>query len=112
MVVQPGLRPREGASTPPPGPGKGGEIAKELAAINAKGKESMMELFALMSFQDLTGQKLKKVIGSLDVVEKKLVEIALSFGIDEAGLNASSEPRKAGNVVINQAVVDKLLKEP
>ncbi|OGP21318.1 MAG: hypothetical protein A2054_07960 [Deltaproteobacteria bacterium GWA2_55_10] len=101
----------EWSANPSADPGKGAELAKELAAINAKGKESMMELFALMSFQDLTGQKLKKVIGSLDVVEKKLVEIALSFGIDEAGLNASSEPRKAGNVVINQDVVDKLLKE-
>jgi len=101
----------EWSSNPASDPGKGAEIAKELAAINAKGKESMMELFALMSFQDLTGQKLKKVIGSLDVVEKKLVEIALSFGIDEAGLNSSTEPRPAGKMVINQDVVDKLLKE-
>lgn len=92
-------------------PGKGAEIAGELAAINGKAKNSMMELFALMSFQDLTGQKLRKVIGSLDVVEKKLVDIALSFGIDEAGLNNSSEPKKAGNVTVNQDIVDKLLKE-
>ncbi len=101
----------EWSANPAADPAKGAQLAKELSALNAKGKETMMEIFALMSFQDLTGQKLKKVIGSLDVVEKKLVEIALSFGIDEAGLNSSSEPKQAGSKAVNQDIVDKLLKE-
>lgn len=84
----------------------------DLQAINVKARSDMMDIFANMSFQDLTGQKLKKVIGSLAVVEKKLLEMALSFGLDSIqGVAVTGGGAKAAEVPINQDIVDRLLKE-
>lgn len=87
----------------------------DLQAINVKTRSDMMDIFASMSFQDLTGQKLKKVIGSLAVVEKKLLEMALSFGLDTLDdVNAAvagGTGTKTAEMPINQDIVDRLLKE-
>ena len=87
-------------------------VINDLQAINVKTRSDMMDIFASMSFQDLTGQKLKKVIGSLAVVEKKLLEMALSFGVDSIGeVNAAGAGMKTAEMPINQDIVDRLLKE-
>lgn len=95
--------------------GAGREFVKELQAINMKSKKDMMDIFANMSFQDLTGQKLKKVIGSLAVVESKLLDMALSFGVEELAVKKRAgeevEFKSAPEVPINQDIVDRLLKE-
>lgn len=82
----------------------------EIKAINAGSRSGMMDVFANMSFQDLTGQKLKKVIGSLAIVEKKLLEMAFSFGVDAADLKDRAG-MKTAEMPINQDIVDRLLKE-
>ncbi|MBW7956343.1 MAG: protein phosphatase CheZ [Deltaproteobacteria bacterium] len=93
-------------------PGKGAALISELQMINAKSKGEMVELFALMSFQDLTGQKLAKVIKSLSVVEQKIVDVAMSFGFEDTGAAAkASEPRKPKEAPASQDMVDRLLKE-
>lgn len=97
---------------------KGTAIMKRLEEMNAKSKNDMMEIFTNMSFQDLTGQKLKKVIGSLAVVESKLLELALNFGFN--GDPAKQEQKTellnglkgpANNLPIDQDVVDRIMKE-
>lgn len=94
------------------GSGAGIALISDLQAINVKTRSDMMDIFANMSFQDLTGQKLKKVIGSLAVVEKKLLEMALSFGLENIeGVAASGANVKAAEMPINQDIVDRLLKE-
>lgn len=89
-----------------------GALVDELKDINARTRTSTMDIFANMSFQDLTGQKLKKVIGSLAIVEKKLIEMALSFGV-EACPDAAPAGRASSQqeMPINQDIVDRLLKE-
>ena len=85
---------------------------KDLQTINVKARGEMMDIFANMSFQDLTGQKLKKVIGSLAVVEKKLLEMALSFGLESIeNPNRSGAGITKPEMPINQDIVDRLLKE-
>ncbi|CAG1065622.1 hypothetical protein BAC1_01206 [uncultured bacterium] len=87
-------------------------LIADLQGINVKTRSDMMDIFANMSFQDLTGQKLKKVIGSLAVVEKKLLEMALSFGLDSIeGVTKAGRGVNAAEVPINQDIVDRLLKE-
>lgn len=97
---------------------KGAAIIKKLEEMNTKSKNEMMEIFTNMSFQDLTGQKLKKVIGSLAVVESKLLELALNFGL--SGDPAKQEQKTellnglkgpTNNLPIDQDVVDRILKE-
>lgn len=101
----------EWAASPGSDPGKGAALIGELQMINAKAKGEMVELFALMSFQDLTGQKLAKVIKSLSVVEQKIVEVAMSFGFDDTGAAKGSEPKKQNDLPATQDMVDRLLKE-
>ncbi len=100
------------------GGAKGTAVIKKLDEMNAKSKNDMMEIFTNMSFQDLTGQKLKKVIGSLAVVESKLLELALNFGFN--GDPAKQEQKTellnglkgpTNNLPIDQDVVDKIMKE-
>jgi len=88
---------------------KGRGFIKELTAVHEKTKTDLMDIFTNMSFHDLSGQKLKKVISSLAVVESKLLEMALSFGFDDAGKGHTdaAKPEKP----MNQDVVDRLLKE-
>lgn len=88
-------------------------VIGELKGINSKTRSDLMDVFANMSFQDLTGQKLKKVIGSLAIVEKKLLEMALSFGLDTNGdaTDGNGGGIKTAEMPINQNIVDKLLKE-
>lgn len=97
---------------------KGAAIISKLEGLSAKSRNDMMEIFTNMSFQDLTGQKLKKVIGSLAVVESKLLELALNFGFNgdpandgqKAGLiNELKGP--ANNLQVDQSVVDRIMKE-
>ncbi|WKZ31844.1 MAG: protein phosphatase CheZ [Thermodesulfobacteriota bacterium] len=102
----------EWAASPGSDPGKGASLISELQMINAKSKGEMVELFALMSFQDLTGQKLAKVIKSLSFVEQKIVEVAMSFGFEDGGAASKpSEPRKPKEAPASQDMVDRLLKE-
>jgi len=94
------------------GCGEALSLINDLQGVNVKARSEMMDIFAGMSFQDLTGQKLKKVIGSLAVVEKKLLEMALSFGLD--GIGQEGAPGAAGSnseKPIDQDIVDRLLKE-
>lgn len=98
------------ASLPGEASEKGVGFIKELGAIHEKTKTELMDIFTNMSFHDLSGQKLKKVISSLAVVESKLLEMALSFGIKDAGKDSGAE-EAAPEKPMNQAVVDRLLKE-
>lgn len=84
-------------------------LISDLQKVNVKARSEMMDIFASMSFQDLTGQKLKKVIGSLATVEKKLLEMALSFGLDGVGAEGASGGQ--AEKPIDQDIVDRLLKE-
>lgn len=89
----------------------------ELASIHTRSKNGMMEIFSNMSFHDLSGQKLKKVIRSLAIIESKLLEVAVNF--DLAGGRSSTEKSDLLNKLkgsseikpLNQDVVDQLLKE-
>lgn len=89
----------------------------ELASIHTRSKNSMMEIFSNMSFHDLSGQKLKKVIRSLAIIESKLLEVAVDFDLADGRGNAQMSDLlnkiKGSSEIkpLNQDVVDQLLKE-
>ncbi len=94
---------------------QGALMLKELSEINGRMKRDMMEIFSNLSFHDLSGQKLKKVIGTLATVEAKILEMAINFGFtNEKGggnkllneLKGTSEKK-----LIDQDIVDKILSE-
>jgi len=71
-------------------------------------EDDLTEILTTQSFQDLTGQTIKKVIHLVGDIEKELVTIIAGFGVKiEAGTRA---PATAPETV-SQAGVDELLKE-
>lgn len=95
---------------------------KTQMAINDK----VMQIFEACSFQDITGQRIKKVISTLAVIEKKIDRIMDTLG-DKVGVKVSEEklekvisvedeksllngPQLAGKA-ISQDDIDKLLAE-
>ncbi|MEK7678648.1 MAG: hypothetical protein AAB356_00505, partial [Deltaproteobacteria bacterium] len=65
--------------------------------------------FANLSFHDLSGQKLKKVIAALAAVEGKLNGLADSFGFKDIARASGKRPasEQAG---YSQSAVDELIK--
>lgn len=94
---------------------QGESMIAEIKAINEKTKQQVMDIFTNMSFHDLSGQKLKKVTSSLSVVQAKLHDIAMTFGIKDIDTKAGTAAPSRYNGIVNdpmgQDVVDQLLKE-
>lgn len=44
-------------------------------------RTDMMDILTNMSFQDLSGQKIKKVMSGFSVVQNKIIELAVTFGL-------------------------------
>lgn len=70
-------------------------------------EDDLTLIVTTQSFQDLTGQTLKKVIDLVNDVETELVKLIATFGVvDEPGAPPKPVPEK-----VSQADVDDLLKE-
>lgn len=78
---------RDGAAT-------GAHYAR-LAQLNSDLGSSLTNLFGKLSFQDLTGQRIKKVLGTLESIGKNVVDLYLSSGLVLAGAekNPASDAR-------------------
>lgn len=81
---------------------------KEVDMINNKMKSSMTDMFANLSFHDLSGQKVKKVVTALSTVEKKIFELAKDFGFGENELGKSKEQHAPA---IKQDAVDEIMSK-
>lgn len=85
-------------------------LASDLDSINSKSKANLMDIFSSLSFHDLSGQKLKKVMSAIADVEKKVAELAKTFGFVE-GHAVNKEPAKGKDAASNQDTVDMILKQ-
>lgn len=92
---------------------KGAAIISELGSIHENTKKNLMDIFTNMSFHDLSGQKLRKVNTSLSVVEAKLLDMAMSFGMKNIKEEVGACKSGAGKTVapMDQNIVDQLLRE-
>ena len=86
-----------------------------LEGIHGNMKTKTMDLFANTSFADLSGQKLDKVVNTITMVEKKIIELACGFGFE--GVTDVSEIKKAiketgeDAAAFDQDEVDRILME-
>ncbi len=86
-----------------------------LEMIHGNMKTKTMDLFANTSFADISGQKLNKVVNTITMVEKKIIELACGFGFE--GVTDVSEIKKAiketgdDAVAFDQSEVDRILME-
>lgn len=91
-------------------------LAKDLDGINSKSRANLMDIFSSLSFHDLSGQKLRKVMSAIADVEKKVAELARTFGFVEeqtADKDAvkGKEAAKGKDAASNQDTVDMILKQ-
>lgn len=63
-----------------------GEVAERLMAIS-------MNIFEASSFQDITGQRVTKVVNTLKYLEEKLVVLADAIGDTDSHLKAENESK-------------------
>ncbi len=94
--------------------------------VQQKINDKTMQIFEACSFQDITGQRIKNVVGTLALIEQKIDNIMATLG-DTVGLKASAAkhekvvsinddkslmngPQMAGKAML-QADIDKLLAE-
>lgn len=66
-----------------------------LEAINSQLGENLVNLTLQLSFQDLTGQRIKKVVTALRKIEDTVVHLYLTSGLIMEG--AKNDPKKAAH---------------
>lgn len=90
-------------------------IAREIEDINDRSKNDLIEILTALSFQDLTGQKIKKIVTLVGEVEAKILELLISFGIKKEGGARKEEMMgqlkdASKGLGVNQGLVDDILK--
>ncbi|HHL39728.1 MAG TPA: hypothetical protein ENJ37_04425 [Deltaproteobacteria bacterium] len=89
-------------------------IIDVLESMTGKTKENMMDIFTSLSFHDLSGQQLRKIMKSIAEVESRILALGLSFGIE---VDKDEEKEDLLNKLqgssesLDQDVVDRILKE-
>lgn len=89
---------------------------KEIEAINEENKADIIEILTALSFQDLTGQKIQKLEETIVDIEKKILELLISFGIKvdkeegEVGKKALDQIEKLKTEKLSQNLVDDILQ--
>lgn len=81
-----------------------GLLAKEptdLAAYKAEVDGAMMRIFEACSFQDLTGQRVNKVISTLRHIEERVTKFAGALGVTDAASQESAEDARKRELILN-----------
>lgn len=83
------------------------ESVNYLKGFKNRLEDDLTEILTTQSFQDITGQAIKKVIGLVGDIEEELVKLIATFGVKvEDGKKVESISEK-----VSQEDVDDLLKE-
>ena len=95
---------------------KGVDLTKEvgeLKQITADNKEILLDIITGLSFQDLTGQKIKTIISLIEEIEKRIIHLIVTFGLKSRTGIEENIPLKGftDNTKIEQGLVDTILKE-
>ncbi len=85
-------------------PGLAPEIKEKISALDSELKKDLTESLALLSYQDLVGQRLKKVV-------KKLEQVEGSIHNKTALIQREEEKLLGPTVEANQSNVDDLLAD-
>ncbi|NJC87313.1 MAG: hypothetical protein FIA97_06740 [Methylococcaceae bacterium] len=89
---------------------KPADSVQYLKAFQAELEEDMNAVLMTQSFQDLTGQTIKKVIALVSNLERELVELIATFGVKLESIT-ETEQQAVVSEKVSQSDVDDLLKE-
>ncbi|MEE9542602.1 MAG: protein phosphatase CheZ [Thermodesulfobacteriota bacterium] len=91
------------------------EQVDQLLSINKESKADLMEVFTALSFQDLAGQKIKKICTLIEEVEKRILKVLLVLGYPDTFDAEVSDERienlSADDAPLQQNLVDDILKD-
>lgn len=97
------------------------EVVEELEKYITGNHDDLVGIIATMSFQDMTGQRIKKIIQVIDEVQTRLLEIMLSIGArieEQEGRIADRKKEMLQKLIqtkqdteLNQGVVDDILND-
>ncbi|MBI5746080.1 MAG: protein phosphatase CheZ [Nitrospirae bacterium] len=91
----------------------------ELDKLVSDNKESLIEIITCLSFQDLTGQKINKIMVMMRDVESRILELIVTFGLKaknkETSMDGVTSPilnelKKPVSDDLKQDLVDDMLK--
>ena len=85
----------------------------EVKNVVSENREILLDIITGLSFQDLTGQKIKMIVGLIEDVEKRLLQLIVTFGLKSKDTNEDDSTLKefTDNPTLKQDVVDNILKE-
>jgi len=86
--------------------------APEVAAFAQEASDKLLMIMTALSFQDITGQHIRRTIGVIKTVEEAVLELYVSTGMkiksrDEA--TKSDDPASGAFASVSQSDIDKLL---
>ena len=71
------------------------------AAYQAFVSDRMMEIFEACSFQDITGQRVRKVVDTLNHIEERIQRFAEVMGVEDAAIEETDEERRRRDLILN-----------
>lgn len=95
---------------------RGNNASKSLEEVKnliSEDREILLDIITGLSFQDITGQKIKTIVGLIEDVEKRLLQLIVTFGLKSKNSNEDINSLKeySDNPTLKQDVVDNILKE-
>jgi chemotaxis protein CheZ len=79
--------------------------AADPAAYKAQVDEAMMRIIESCAFQDLTGQRVNKVISTLRHIEERVSQFADALGVKDAARPESPDERRKRELLLNGPAV-------
>ncbi|MEZ5939362.1 MAG: protein phosphatase CheZ [Hyphomonadaceae bacterium] len=80
--------------------------AQDLPAYKQQVDEAMMRIIESCSFQDLTGQRVNKVISTLRHIEERVANFADALGVRDAEVQESDDEKRRRELLLNGPAVD------
>lgn len=73
----------------------------DLALYKSEVQTAMLRIFETCSFQDLTGQRIKKVISTLRHIEERVTQFAGALGVTDTATPETAADQRAKDLLLN-----------
>lgn len=80
--------------------------ASDVHAYQSYVCDKMMEIFEACSFQDITGQRVKKVVDTLSHIENRIERFAKVMGIEDAEVQMTADEIRKKELMLNGPAIN------
>lgn len=78
----------------------------DAAAYRARVEAALLRMIEACSFQDLTGQRVRKVITTLRHIEERVAQFASALGVNDAEREETPEERRQRELLLNGPAIN------